>query len=92
MHITEKETEGIVAVAEDETRQRELVLFNDDVNTFAHVIATLIRVCAHTPEQAEQCALLVHYQGKCTVKTGAYGYLKPKCVQLLQAGLRAQVK
>jgi ATP-dependent Clp protease adaptor protein ClpS len=47
----------------------EIVVYNDDVNTFEHVIETLIRVCNHTPEQTEQCSLIVHYNGKCTVKT-----------------------
>jgi ATP-dependent Clp protease adaptor protein ClpS len=45
----------------------------------------LIRVCNHTPEQAEQCSLIVHYNGKCTVKTGPYDKLKPQCTQLLEA-------
>jgi len=69
----------------------EIVLYNDDVNTFDHVIDTLIAVCNHTSEQAEQCALLVHYKGKCTVKTGVYDELKPQCSQLLQAGLSAEI-
>jgi ATP-dependent Clp protease adaptor protein ClpS len=69
----------------------EIVLFNDDVNTFDHVIETLIRVCKHTNEQAEQCALLVHYKGKCTVKTGSFDELKPQCSQLLEAGLSAEI-
>lgn len=69
----------------------EIVLYNDDVNTFDHVIDTLIAVCNHTSEQAEQCALLVHYKGKCTVKTGVYDELKPQCTQLLQAGLSAEI-
>ena len=69
----------------------EIVLFNDDVNTFEHVIETLIRVCEHTNEQAEQCALLVHYKGKCTVKTGSLEELKPQCSSLLEAGLSAEI-
>ncbi|MBW3520058.1 ATP-dependent Clp protease adaptor ClpS [Flavobacterium sp. NKUCC04_CG] len=69
----------------------EIVLYNDDVNTFDHVIDTLIRVCDHTPEQAEQCAVLVHYKGRCTVKTGAFKELKPQCLQLLDAGLSAEI-
>lgn len=69
----------------------EIVLYNDDVNTFDHVIDTLIRVCNHTPEQAEQCAVLVHYKGRCTVKTGAFKELKPQCLQLLDAGLSAEI-
>ena len=69
----------------------EIVLYNDDVNTFDHVIDTLIRVCKHTAEQAEQCAILVHYKGKCTVKTGTLDELKPQCTQLLEAGLSAEI-
>jgi ATP-dependent Clp protease adaptor protein ClpS len=68
----------------------EIILYNDDVNTFDHVIDTLITVCNHTAEQAEQCAILVHYKGKCTVKTGSFEELKPQCTQLLEAGLSAE--
>ena len=76
---------------EEVLKQSEIVLFNDDVNTFDHVISTLIDVCDHTPEQAEQCSLIVHYTGKCTVKTGDYDDLKPRCSRLLQAGLSAEI-
>ena len=69
----------------------EIVLYNDDVNTFDHVIETLIAACDHTPEQAEQCSILVHYKGKCTVKTGEYKDLKPRCSKLLDAGLSAEI-
>lgn len=69
----------------------EIVVYNDDVNTFDHVIDTLIRVCNHTSEQAEQCSLIVHYNGKCTVKTGTMDKLKPQCTQLLEAGLSAEI-
>ena len=65
----------------------EIVLHNDDVNTFDHVIETLIRVCKHDAIQAEQCALLVHYKGKCTVKTGTLEELKPQCTALLDLSL-----
>jgi ATP-dependent Clp protease adaptor protein ClpS len=61
------------------------------VNTFDHVIETLIRVCKHDAIQAEQCALLVHYKGKCTVKTGTLEELKPQCTALLDAGLSAEI-
>lgn len=70
----------------------ELVLYNDDVNTFDHVIETLMRVCDHTPEQAEQCSMIVHYNGKCTVKTGPLKKLKPQCLKLLDAGLSAKIE
>jgi len=69
----------------------EIVMYNDDVNTFDHVIDTLIRVCKHTAEQAEQCSLIVHYNGKCTVKTGPMDELIPQCTQLLEAGLSAEI-
>lgn len=76
---------------EELVAQHEIVLFNDEVNTFDHVIETLIAVCEHTHEQAEQCALIVHYNGKCTVKTGEYTDLEPRCTRLLQAGLSAEI-
>ncbi|WP_412986223.1 ATP-dependent Clp protease adaptor ClpS [Pontimicrobium sp. IMCC45349] len=80
-----------VLVEELLDKQNEIVLYNDDVNTFDHVINTLVGVCQHTPEQAEQCAIIVHYKGKCTVKTGDYDDLKPQCTRLLQAGLSAEI-
>lgn len=70
----------------------EIILFNDDVNTFDYVIETLIKVCEHDPLQAEQCAILVHYTGKCTVKTGSIKELQPKCSALLDAGLSAEIQ
>jgi ATP-dependent Clp protease adaptor protein ClpS len=75
----------------EEGHLNEIVLFNDEVNTFDHVIETLVDVCKHSYEQAEQCSLLVHYKGKCTVKTGVYEELEPQCTQLLKAGLSAEI-
>lgn len=80
-----------VSVKEVATTNNEIIVYNDDVNTFDHVIDTLIRVCEHTPEQAEQCSLIVHYNGKCTVKTGPLKKLKPQCLQLLEAGISAEI-
>lgn len=88
---TKEEVLEEVLVEESTGYNSEIVLYNDDVNTFDHVIETLIRVCSHTAEQAEQCALLVHYKGKCTVKTGELEKLKPQCTQLLDAGLSAEI-
>ena len=90
MNFQEKGQEELL-LEEDISNQNEIVLFNDDVNTFDHVIDTLIYACDHMPEQAEQCAIIVHYKGKCTVKTGAYEDLKPRCSKLLQAGLSAEI-
>ena len=75
----------------DQDKENEIILYNDDVNTFDHVINTLIYACDHTPEQAEQCSLIVHYKGKCTVKTGSFEDLKPRCSMLLEAGLSAEI-
>ncbi len=74
-----------------EQNLNEIVLYNDDVNTFDYVIDTLIYACDHTPEQAEQCSILVHYKGRCTVKTGSYDELEPRCSMLLEAGLSAEI-
>ena len=88
---TEIEYLEAVEIKESVVLNNEIVLFNDDVNTFDHVIETLILVCEHTAEQAEQCAILVHYKGKCTVKTGNLKELEPKCSLLLEAGLSAEI-
>jgi ATP-dependent Clp protease adaptor protein ClpS len=69
----------------------DLVVFNDDVNTFDHVINTLIKVCKHTQEQAEQCTMLIHYKGKCTVKTGNFESLKPMRDGICEAGIDARI-
>ena len=88
---TIEKTKTRTAVLEKVSVNNEIVLYNDDVNTFDHVIETLINVCSHTAIQAEQCALLVHYKGKCTVKTGSFDELEPQCTQLLEAGLSAEI-
>ena len=63
----------------------------DDFNTFNHVIATLISVCDHTPVQAEQCTLIVHYKGKCSVKSGTLIDLKPRLKKMVDAKLSAEI-
>ena len=88
---TKKKIQEEVDVMEKETNQYEIVLFNDEVNTFDFVIDSLIEVCEHTLEQAEQCTILVHYKGKCIVKTGEYNDLKPRCSKLLTKGLSAEI-
>lgn len=90
MSTKEKVLEDVM-LDESVSLNNEIVLYNDDVNTFDHVINTLIKVCEHTAEQAEQCSIIVHYKGKCTVKTGVYDDLKPQCSQLLEAGLSAEI-
>ncbi|WP_167596326.1 ATP-dependent Clp protease adaptor ClpS [Leeuwenhoekiella sp. ZYFB001] len=88
---TREKVQDEVDVLEAVDRNNEIVVYNDDVNTFDHVIDTLIQVCDHTPIQAEQCSLIVHYKGKCTVKTGSYDDLEPRCSALLDAGLSAEI-
>jgi ATP-dependent Clp protease adaptor protein ClpS len=74
-----------------ETSHR-IVLFNDEVNTFDDVISALVQVCKHDPLQAEQCTLIVHYNGKCDVKNGDYNVLEPLCTALLDRGLTAEIQ
>ncbi|WP_248723801.1 ATP-dependent Clp protease adaptor ClpS [Seonamhaeicola sp. ML3] len=88
---TKEKLQEELEVLEQETNLNEIVLYNDDVNTFDHVIETLIHACDHTAEQAEQCSIIVHYKGKCTVKTGEYNDLEPRCTILLNAGLSAEI-
>ncbi|MDB2606771.1 ATP-dependent Clp protease adaptor ClpS [Zobellia sp.] len=90
MSFKEKVSEELL-LEEEVVNQNEIIVFNDDVNTFDHVIETLVDVCDHTPVQAEQCSLIVHYNGKCTVKTGEYKDLEPRCGKLLEAGLSAEI-
>ena len=71
---------------------KALVLYNDDVNTFEFVTESLIKVCRHNPLQAEQCTYLVHYKGKCAVKSGSFEKLRPLCEALLDRGLSAKIE
>ena len=70
---------------------KSLVLFNDDVNTFDFVIDTLIDVCGHDVLQAEQCALIVHYKGKCAVKSGTHNELKPEFTEMSNRDLTVAI-
>ena len=88
---TKKKSHEEVDILEKEVDLYEIVLFNDDINTFDFVIDSLIDVCDHTLEQAEQCTILVHYKGKCSVKSGEYTELKPRCSRLLSLGLSAKI-
>ena len=72
-------------------KDSELIVFNDEVNTFDHVINTLIMVCKHSSEQAQQCTLIIHFKGKCTVKTGPIEKLKSACQGILDAGIQAEI-
>jgi ATP-dependent Clp protease adaptor protein ClpS len=69
----------------------DLVVFNDDYNTFEHVIDTLIKVCDHNPMQAEQCTLLVHHKGKCRVKSGGFEEMADMRNAICDRGISAEV-
>ncbi len=87
-----EKTKEKLEVKTDVRNNHQIILFNDDVNTFDFVIETLINTCEHGLEQAEQCAMIVHYKGKCGVKTGSLKDLKPRCSKLLELGLSASIK
>ncbi|WP_425390140.1 ATP-dependent Clp protease adaptor ClpS [Ekhidna sp.] len=70
---------------------RDLMVYNDDFNTFDHVINTLVKVCKHDIHQAEQCTFLIHYKGKCSVKKGIYEELKPMREGITEAGIKASI-
>ena len=70
---------------------KDLTIFNDDVNTFEHVINTLVKVCRHTMEQAEQCTWIIHHKGKCSVKKGTFEILKPMREAICEAGIDARI-
>src|ERR1700757_2932379 len=84
----QEETDVLTATGDTCT----LIVWNDDVNTFEWVIETLIEVCGHTEEQAEQCAYLIHFQGKCAVKKGEYEKLKAMCDKITDRGIGATVE
>lgn len=69
-----------------------LIVWNDEVNTFEWVIETLMEVCGHSAEQAEQCAYIIHFRGKYAVKNGSYDDLKPQCDAITERGINATVE
>ena len=87
----EKEQENVEVLEYDDLK-RSIVVYNDDFNTFDFVIKCLIEICNHTPCQAEQCTYIIHYKGKCEVKSGHLEELQPKCKKLLDKGLTAEIE
>ena len=69
-----------------------LIVWNDEVNTFEWVIETLVEICHHSYEQAEQCSYIIHFQGKYAVKQGSYDELKPLCDAITERGINATVE
>ncbi len=91
MYDVEKET--LEKLSSTSTLENfNLIVWNDDVNTFDWVIKALMDICGHEEHQAEQCTLLIHYKGKCTVKTGDFDTLKPMCEAIIDRGINATVE
>lgn len=81
-----------VELKEQLTSSHSLILYNDDFNTFDHVIECLVSICKHDVLQAEQCTYLVHYAGKCEVKNGEFEKLKPMKSALELQNLTVEIK
>jgi ATP-dependent Clp protease adaptor protein ClpS len=91
-HELETDSDILTALEENAVEDKQIVVYNDDFNTFDHVIDSLNKVCKHDPIQAEQCTFLIHQKGKCSVKKGAYKKLEPMCTALLERGITAEIE
>ncbi len=90
--MSQVETAFEEMVLDQVVEQKNLIVFNDHVNSFDHVIESLVMVCKHDVIQAEQCTWLVHYKGKCQVKKGDYEELEAMCTGLLNRGITAEIQ
>lgn len=86
-----RQYEEEVLVLDETDEVYKLILHNDDIHTFDDVIEALIDICKHDLIQAEQCTMLVHYKGKCTVKTGSMDVLKPMHEKLIGRSLTSEI-
>ena len=86
------DSKELLDLLEEKVTTYSIILYNDDFNTFDHVISCLVQICNHEVIQAEQCAWIVHTNGKCIVKTGEYKELDPLCTLLLEKGLSAIIE
>lgn len=89
---TDTQVEESVDLLEEVLEDSHLVVYNDDVNTFDHVIDTLVKVCKHDTIQAEQCTYIIHYKGKCSVKSGERHKLESMCTAILDRGINAEIQ
>lgn len=89
--MVETDVQYAEEVVEKLVDEHNLIVFNDHVNTFDHVIDSLIKVCKHDAIQAEQCTHIIHFNGKCDVKKGDFDALKPLCTALLDRGITAEI-
>jgi ATP-dependent Clp protease adaptor protein ClpS len=86
------DSKELLDLLEEKVTTHSIILYNDDFNTFDHVISCLVQICNHEVIQAEQCAWIVHTNEKCIVKTGEYKELEPLCTSLLEKGLSAIIE
>ena len=86
------QTEEQVLVKEKTVDLKDLIIYNDDVNTFEFAIESLIKICEHNPIQAEQCTWIIHHNGKCSVKRGEFEKLKPMAEAFLDRGISAKIE
>ena len=91
-HFTEEEEAVVVEEKIDETSDSELIVYNDDHNTFNHVIDCFIKILQHSEQQAEQLSLIIHFNGKAVVKTAPFKVLKPYKEALVENGLSAVIE
>jgi ATP-dependent Clp protease adaptor protein ClpS len=89
---TREETLADIEVLTDTEEPYSLIVWNGEVNSFEWVIQTLVEVCKHSTEQAEQCAMIIHTQGKYAVKRGSYEELKPMCDAITDRGIGATIE
>ncbi len=86
------ETLEEVKLKEKVLDSKDLIIYNDDVNTFEYVIESLIEICNHSSIQAEQCTWIIHHNGKCGVKRGELKKLKPMAEAFLERGVSAKIE
>ena len=77
---------------DNSTELHDLIIYNDDVNTFEFVIESLVKICKHSLIQAEQCTCIIHHKGKCSVKRGIVNKLKPLAEAFLDRGISAVIE
>ncbi|HVY76790.1 MAG TPA: ATP-dependent Clp protease adaptor ClpS [Puia sp.] len=89
---TREESSSETALMTGEDEPCSLIVWNDEVNSFEWVIQTLVEVCKHSVEQAEQCAMIIHTQGRYAVRRGSYEELKPMCDAITERGIGATIE
>jgi len=87
-----EKTKEIVDILEKEEVQRKLILFNDDVNTFDFIIISLIEICKFDHLQANNCAMIAHYKGKCCIKKGTFKELKPLHTAMAERQITTEIQ